>query len=216
MSCCWFSPFLLGPRPVELCPLSCSFGFFLFEVRAFVLVYQLWSRSLQWRPKATCPNLGHWSHGHRPDERLSNFGRVVPRTKSSGCRFLFLWFLVFVFVLCLPVFEYLVASSISEWVFKFREKASAHHDMHECIHLSLWPHTRCLSCPGSGLLIICVLKWSGLGERERERGRRREGSRPSELLSSLPNPCFGCWVKFQRSGRPEEISSRASLPESAL
>ena len=50
----------------------------------FVLGYQLWSRSLQWRPKATCPNLGHWSQGHRPEERPSNFGRVVPRTKFSG------------------------------------------------------------------------------------------------------------------------------------
>ena len=64
-------------------------------------------------------------------------------------------FMVFVFVLCLAVFECLVASGMCEWDFKFRVQTTAHHDMHEYT------------------------------------------------------------VMFQRSGRPEETSSRASLLESA-
>ena len=42
---------------------------------------------LQRRPKATCPNLGHWSQGHRPKERLSNFGtRSTVFWRSTTCQ----------------------------------------------------------------------------------------------------------------------------------
>ena len=58
-------------------------------------------------------------------------------------------------------------------------------------------------------------RWVARAWREREDDDVREIP-PSELLSTLPDRCIGCWIKFLRSGRPEEISRRASLPESAL
>ena len=46
-----------------------------------------------------------------------------------SCRNLFMRYLVFVFVLCLTVFEYLVASGMCESDFKFSVQSSAHHDI---------------------------------------------------------------------------------------